>query len=230
MTEGGHIVTPGGRALSWSPDDALWLRRAVEREGEPRDWVAQALVNRWAVLRDRGRTEYPTLASFVRAYAQPVNPRWFPAGDLHLEQLDAHASRGAAHRADMIARAERRENEYSRATIFSPQTVAAADRALTGPLTLPPGVTDYAADTASARTRHGTPTQAKQGENAFWSPHPGKLYSIPADLPAHPAGRMLRTAGVHAGFGMIALLSIAAIPFVVSVRESRKLGRRRQKP
>jgi len=227
MHQGGHIVTSRGHVLPWTADDALWLRRAVEREGEPREWVAQALVNRWALLKDQGGDHYPTLASFVRAYAQPVNPRWFPGGDLHLAQLAAHAPRGAAHRADMIARAERREREHSTRKIFHAQTEAAVDRALRGPLTLPAGVTEYAADTASARRRHGAPSHIKQGGNAFWSPHAGTLYGMAPGHPTMATGRALRTAGVHAGFGVVVLLSLLAVPFVVSGRASRKLGRRR---
>lgn len=227
MHPGGHIVSSRGHTLPWTADDALWLRRAVEREGEPREWVAQALVNRWALLKDRGVTDYPTLARFVRAYAQPVNPRWFPAGDLHLAQLEAHAPRGAAHQADMIARAQRREGEHSTRKIFHPETEAAVARALGGPLTLPAGVTDYAADTASARSRHGAPSYARPGENAFWSPQAGTLYGIAPGHPTMATGRALRTGGVHAAFGVLGLLALLAVPFVVSGRGSRKLRRRR---
>ena len=227
MSGGGHIVTSRGHELPWTAADALWLRRAVEREGEPREWIAQALVNRWALLRDQGGGQYPTLTSLVRAYAQPINPRWFPDGDLHLAQLAAHAPRGAAHRADMIARAERRERDDSTRKIFRPETEAAVARALRGPITLPAGVTEYAADTASARSRHGAPSHARPGENAFWSPHPGALYGIAPNHPTMGAGRALRTAGVHAGFGVVLLLSLIAVPFVVSGRASRKLGRRK---
>ena len=227
MDRGSHIVTSRGHTLPWTADDALWLRRAVEREGEPREWVAQALVNRWALLKDQGRAEYPTLASFVRAYAQPVNPRWFPDGDLHLARLEAHAPRGAAHRADMIARAEARRDEHSTRKIFHSSTEAAVARALRGPITLPAGVTEYAADTPDARGRHGTPSYARPGENAFWSPHAGVLYGIAPKHPTMATGRALRTAGVHAGFGVVVLLSLLAVPFVVSGRGARKLGRRR---
>lgn len=228
MVGGGQIVTSRGHVLPWTADDAIWLRRAVEREGEPREWVAQTLVNRWALLKDRGVADYPTLGSFVRAYAQVVNPRWFPGGDLHRAALAEHAPRGEAHRADMIARAERRRDVHSTRKIFQPATEAAVARALQGAITLPPGVTEYAADSASARRRHGAPTYAQPGENAFWAPHPGALYSIAPNHPTHPAGRALRTGGVHAAFGVVVLLGLLATPFVVSGRASRKLGRRRR--
>ena len=216
MHGGGHIVTSRGHTLAWTVDDALWLRRAVEREGEPREWVAQALVNRWALLKDQGGSR--TLGAFVRAYAQPVNPRWFPDGARHLEAL---AAAPEAQRPALIARAERRRDDHSTRKIFQPSTEAAVARALKGPMTLPPGVTEYAADSASARRRHGAPMRARPGENAFWSHNPGVLYSIAPDHPTHPAGRALRTSGIHAGFGVVVLLGLLLTPFVVSGRSAR---------
>ena len=224
MQDGGHIVTARGHELPWTAADALWLRRAVEREGEPREWVAQALVNRWALLKDKGGADYPTLASFVRAYAQPVNPRWYPDGDRHLAALAAAPDE--AKRAALIDRAQRRRDAYSVRKIFQPETEAAVARALKGPITLPAGVTEYATDTASARRRHGVPMRAEPGENAFWSHNPGVLYGIAPGHPTHPAGRALRTAGVHAGFGVVILMGLLLVPFVVSGRRSRRIGRR----
>jgi hypothetical protein len=229
MAGGGNIVSPKGRVLPWTDGDALWLRRAVEREGKPRELVAQALVNRWAMLHDQpGPAAYPSLASFVRAYAQPVNPRWFPEGDIHLATLEAHAPRGAAHRADMIARAEARRDVHSTRKIFRDETLQAVTRALEGPVTLPAGVTEYAADSKSARATHGTPYRSLPGENAFWVRSPGVLYSIAPDHPTLSAGRALRVGGVHAGFGVIVLMGLLAVPFIVSGRASRRLGRRRR--
>ena len=228
MADGGNIVSPKGRVLHWTDGDALWLRRAVEREGEPKALVAQALVNRWAMLQDRpAGASYPTLTSFVRAYAQPVNPRWFPAGDLHQAQLEAHAPRGAAHRADMIARAEARRDDYSARKIFRDETNQAARPALEGPVTLPAGVTDYAADSSSARATHGAPYRSQPGENAFWIHSPGVLYSIAPNHPTLSTGRALRTGGVHAGFGVIVLMALLSVPFVVGGRASRRVGRSR---
>jgi len=229
MAGGGNIVSPKGRVLPWTDGDALWLRRAVEREGEPRELVAQALVNRWAMLHDRpGPTAYPSLASFVRAYAQPVNPRWFPDGDLHLAQLEAHKGRGQMHLADMHARAQFRRDEHSTRKIFRDETDQAVRQALEGPVTLPAGVTEYAADSPSARATHGAPYRALPGENAFWVHSPGVLYSIAPESPTLSAGRALRAGGVHAGFGVIVLMGLLAVPFVVSGRASRRLGRRRR--
>lgn len=226
MLASGHIVSPKGRALPWSEADAVWLRRAVQREGEPRGWVAQALVNRWAMLRDlpAGRS-YPTLGSFVRAYAQPVNPRWFPDGDKHLAAMSR--AKSEAERAALLKRATARRDEHSRRNTFSATTERAVEQALQGPITLPAGVTDYAMDSEWARRHHGEPFTSEPGQNAFWRPHPGVLYSIGPNHPTHPAGRALRSAGPHAGWGVVLLLGLIATPFVVSARPSSRLRRRR---
>ncbi len=90
--------------------DALELARAVAREGAPRDAVAWALVQRFAFLYPK----YPTLAKFVQAYSQPINPRWFPDGDKHkarMRQLEGNEDR----QADELRRARNRVS-YAKVT------------------------------------------------------------------------------------------------------------------
>jgi hypothetical protein len=96
----GHDV----HEYSATDDDALWLARAVAHEGSPMDAVAWALVQRFALL----YPTYPTVAALVKAYAQPINPRWFPHGDLHAKRLRQLAS-DPRRQADELARARRRE-------------------------------------------------------------------------------------------------------------------------
>jgi hypothetical protein len=60
--------------------------RAVWREGEPRLAVAHTLLQRFAFLYST-KKPYDTFSSFLRAYVQPINPRWFPDGDLHKKEL-----------------------------------------------------------------------------------------------------------------------------------------------
>lgn len=93
--------TLAGKAHRYAPtdDDALWLARAVAREGPPYKGVAWALAQRFAVLKSLRPELYPTIADLVQAYSQPVNPRWFPDGDLHLRyrrSLQSDAERDAA--------------------------------------------------------------------------------------------------------------------------------------
>lgn len=64
-----------------SNKDILNLLRAVAHEGKPYNGVTWSLLMRFAWLYPSGN--YDTLSEFVKAYAQPINPRWFPDGDKH---------------------------------------------------------------------------------------------------------------------------------------------------
>lgn len=138
-----QIVTPHGHLLTWTDDDRLWLLRAVEAEGEPRALVAQTLVNRWAWLMDSSlRAKYPTLTSLVRAYAQPVNPAWFPEGKLFQESL---LKMPEHQRAAATKRAVYRRDVASTRTTFTQPTIDAVRGALFGPVVIPVGALHFAA-------------------------------------------------------------------------------------
>lgn len=141
-----RIVSSRGKSLSWTPDDRLWLLRAVEAEGEPRDLVAQVLVNRWAMFWDELPGKYTSLGELVRAYAQPVNPAWFPDGRRYLQSVSAHQDDADYHA--LLRRAIQRRDVHSTRTHFSPGTLAAVDQALRGPIVIPPGALHYAAATS----------------------------------------------------------------------------------
>ena len=94
-----------------SPRDRLVLTRAVAREGKPYNAVTWALIQRFAWLYPSGA--YSTLADLVEAYAQPINPRWFPSGDKHKRAV-ARAS-NQAQRDKLEDRAEHRL-DYADAT------------------------------------------------------------------------------------------------------------------
>lgn len=129
------IYSQQGKPLRITTDDALWLARAVEAEGEPRPEVAQTLVNRWAWLEETQPGTYPTLTSLVRAYAQPVNPAWFVGGKLLVPYLNAHPEKAAAE----LDKAWRREHVHSVRSEFSERTRRAVQQALYGPLTIQRG-------------------------------------------------------------------------------------------
>lgn len=65
---------------------ALWLMRMVYGEGGRRcskEKVAAllwAIVNRWFLWKPA--LLFPTFVSMVRAFSQPINPRWMTGGDL----------------------------------------------------------------------------------------------------------------------------------------------------
>lgn len=147
--------------------DRLWLARAVQAEGEPREAVAAALVNLHALRVSRGYRG--ALAETVRAYAQPVNPRWYPAGDLF------RAARAAAAAAELNAldrQAEARERFHSTRTRFGAGTLAAVAAALAGRHRS--DVTDYAAPSIDASKKGYEPrSEAEPGRNRLWSRAPG---------------------------------------------------------
>lgn len=87
-----------------SEHDVITLIRAVNKEGKPQSAVTWSLLNRFAWL----YPQYKSLASFVKAYSQPINPRWFPNGDLFLSSLEKVKNRKAA-----LSRANARV-EYSK--------------------------------------------------------------------------------------------------------------------
>lgn len=138
-------------------EDWLWLLRAVAAEGPPEAQVARALVNLHALVRSRGGGH--SLASLVRAYAQPVNPAWMHGGERDADPAEVSA-------------AERRRARAASAEAFSPEVVLAVHRALSRPYAS--DVTDYAAPSVDASRKGYEPrSEPRGGENRFWSRAPG---------------------------------------------------------
>lgn len=209
-----QIVTPRGTLVSVSDHDRLWLLRAVEAEGEPRDQIAQTLVNRWAWLFDETPGKYLTLSELVRAYAQPVNPAWYPDGKLFLKALDdlpEHEKAGA------MVRARARRDVHSTRTTFSDATTRAVNQALYGPITLPPGALHFAAPSierddlpvlvpsTDARTNVIYGEARGRGANARYSVAPERRTSPPARASRTGQVLALVTLGLGVGFGIARL-------------------------
>jgi len=97
------LIHKGGDDYSYpiSERDRLDLTRAVAKEGSPADAVTWSLIQRFAWL----YPAYGTLSDFVRAYAQPINPRWFPDGDKHRSYIAGLKKRKAS--AEVIKEAEK---------------------------------------------------------------------------------------------------------------------------
>lgn len=155
--------------------DRLWLLRAVAAEGKPHAGVARALVSLFMLRRSQGSQQ--TLAGLVRAYAQPVNPRWFTSGDLFKA-----APRTAAQR--MLAL--QRENVHSVRTAFPSYVYEAVDAALASSFSS--DVTDYAAPDVDASAKYEPRSEPTAGENRFWSRAPGWAGYVASavDAPAWP--------------------------------------------
>lgn len=153
-----------GGTYNVTPEDRLWLLRAVEAEGPPAAGVAVALVNGFAWATGNHRWVKP-LADWVRAYAQPVNPRWYPDGDLY--QLSLGGMSEAQQRA-ALQRARARESKHSTRTEFSAATVAAVNHALS--TNVAHDITDYAAAHVDATKKGYQPrSSAAPGQNRFWT-------------------------------------------------------------
>jgi hypothetical protein len=161
-----------------SPADRLWLMRAVQAEGEPRRAVAEALVNLYALHASKGGAS--SLAEIVRAYAQPVNPRWFESGDLFRAALEKAPE---AARPVMLAAARRRERLHSTRNKFDAATLDAVAYALAGVHRT--DVTDYAAPNVdAARKGYVARSDAQPGRNRLWTRAPGWAGYVAAAAPS----------------------------------------------
>lgn len=149
-----------------TPIDKLWLLRAVAAEGEPRRLVAQTLVNGFVWARDE-RNYSGSLAEWVRSYAQPVNPRWYPDGDLFKREF--------LHPTDAeLSRARERELVHSRKSYFPREVIDAVEYALSHPPSMP-DATDYAAPWIDSSGKGYVARTAKEpNRNRFWS-RPGAV-------------------------------------------------------
>lgn len=157
------LVAPSGTRYEPTTDDVTWLLRAVEAEGRPETVVAQTLVNGFMWARDRGAWS-GDLADWVRSYAQPVNPRWFPNGDLYLAR--AAKAETDQERKQLASRAAARPGLSSR-TVFSPIARDAVAKALSHRPALPEA-TDYAAPFVVRAPPWKALTAPADGVNRFW--------------------------------------------------------------
>lgn len=145
--------------------DRLWLLRAVQVEGPPCVLVARTLVNGFCWARAKRRYARD-LCEWVRAYAQPVNDRWYVSGDLHI----AHCARlkSDADRAVCVRAAMEREARHSKRVEFAPHVESAVDTALS--TDWQDDTTDYAAPGVDALHKGYVPrSEPKRGENRFWT-------------------------------------------------------------
>jgi hypothetical protein len=133
-----------------TPKDKLDLTRAVAREGKPYDAVAWSLLQRFGWLYPTG--QYETLSEFIRAYAQPINPRWFPNGDKHLARIRNLKRKGASS-----TRIDEEEDRAERRVDFASATyddidnkyISLVDGILSGSITNPvKGAVHYIASMA----------------------------------------------------------------------------------
>ena len=147
-------------------EDALWLARAVEAEGPVQSQVAATLVNGFCFMRAHKGFK-GSLTTWIRAYAQPCNPRWYAKGDLFLASI---AGKSEAEQAAGRTQASKREKVHSARNTFTQATQTAVAAALNGiGAAIPPNATDYAAAHINATGKGYTAlADAKGGVNRLW--------------------------------------------------------------
>lgn len=116
-----------------TPTDRQWFIRCLWREGTPAETVGHTLLQRFALLASQG-AKYPTMTSFLRAYCQPVNPRWFPGGDKSEAFIKRAEKRGDVAAAKTERERAKRRIGYARTPIneIKPRFRELADRILAG--------------------------------------------------------------------------------------------------
>jgi hypothetical protein len=153
------IITPG----EW-----LWFARSLNHEGAPMEGNAWTMLQRFAFMYPR----FKKFGDFVRAFSQPVNPKFYPDGSKHLEWMAAATT--DERRADLTRRAERRLR-FAREgwSDISPRVKITLAKILAGELPSPvPGAIDFAAvadPEAHARARGLTLVRATPGQNSFFT-------------------------------------------------------------
>lgn len=90
----------------------LWMKRMVYGEGGRRCTHAKAMALCWAIVNRwflwPGARKYPTFISMMRAFSQPINPRWMTGGDLARKYIGREPASAArfARRARICAMME----------------------------------------------------------------------------------------------------------------------------
>lgn len=144
------IYGPGGFQYYLTDDDLLWLARAVwgesgehERDGAA---VAWAMAQNHALLVGRSRPRFSTFGALLRAYCQPINPRFATPTSSGCIERPSHCTERLLARRRMITNAP-----WSRIPQSVRDLVASFSR---GTLENPvPGMTDWAAMNWQSRSQ-----------------------------------------------------------------------------
>jgi len=147
------IYGPGGFRYALTQDDLLWLGSALVGEAGTDNLTAWAAVA-WAtvqyhaiVLGSNGqRPVFSSFTSLLRAYCQPINPKWESASTSSCHQHPERCTEALIQR-----RAQIRSLAWERLPEGVRQTISSLGAgALTNPV---PGMTDWAAFSWQARSQ-----------------------------------------------------------------------------
>lgn len=143
LRDGGPIAsmrTSGGLDLELTPNDALWMARAIMGEG-PRDadLVTATMLRRWAFVRDQRAASWPSLTAMVvgtesnpRGYSQPVSVYWRTRGPEARQRRRARIRSLTWEQCDEDVRRTVLEMFTGARELVAPGAVHFADGAVTG--------------------------------------------------------------------------------------------------
>ena len=103
------VIVHGSVPHDVSPEDVLWLGRALDGEGGDERAVAATLIQRWVML---GGSERMSLSEMVQAYCQAISPLWLADGARCRPGGSAHGTPPCAPEVT-AARARRRARPWS---------------------------------------------------------------------------------------------------------------------
>lgn len=137
------IESVAGDHYRLTPDDAEWVIRMAVYEGSDPIPVLWTMAQRWVLFRYQGK-QLTKFASFLRAFSQPINPKWARAGEF-CRAGGEYAGRPECSE-DKLIRRERAQTEPLASTIArSPELASAAIAWLRGEAPNPvPRATDFA--------------------------------------------------------------------------------------
>jgi hypothetical protein len=93
-----------------TPEDRVTFGRCIWREGKPRTAVGHTLIQRFASLYPK---TYSNFSDFLRAYCQPINPRWFTTGNLHKARVARLTKQGKTDQAEDEKRRAKNRERYA---------------------------------------------------------------------------------------------------------------------
>lgn len=161
-----------------TPTDEAWFIRCLWREGKPQEAVGFTLLQRFAALYSRNKP-YSTLSDFLRAYCQPINPRWLPGGDLSEARIKRLEAQGNKTKAELERNRAKKRAEYVSTPIAKIPTKykKISTEILAGKLQSPiPKATHF---TSSFATAGDTEARAKAKGEKFATAQNLKLVEIP---------------------------------------------------
>lgn len=214
QSELGVLETADGFRYQLTPEDALWLARAVQFEGGDRIATLWAFASRFAGFQRSG-----SFATFLRAYSQPINPLWDELTDEKCRRNPEMCTPAMIERR-RLARTLTWNELSPRVTA---EVAAFAKALVSNPV---PGVVDFASYDVQAWLRRNPTSRIVKTEGPSWYATFGRSGEWPADFVRVRYGDRIAT-GTARGLGFFGALLIgagAALGLVGLVVVARRWG------